>query len=206
VGAMGSMRWGGRQAAIRSAGEPPAPLVDIPMMGPAQQRQIREVGGAIMQPVAQMMRLTPGQRPRAVREHAPPVPHGQGGPLGGLGRPGWPARRPTAGPGPRRGPGSRAIAARNRPWSPATPLGSAVTGPSGPSVASLLGSRTPHSPLRSGGSGLRFRVGRQHRGRGQRDGRPGDRHRGGGPGDRRPRRWGRGRGGRSGGGGGWGGG
>jgi hypothetical protein len=54
-----------------------------------------------MQPVPQMMGLTPGQRPITAREHTPSVTHGQSGPLGGLDNPGGPThlqrlgRRPT---------------------------------------------------------------------------------------------------------------
>jgi hypothetical protein len=41
--------------------------MDRPMMGPAQQGQIGQIGRATMEPVPQMMRLTPGQRPRTAR-------------------------------------------------------------------------------------------------------------------------------------------
>jgi hypothetical protein len=59
--------------------------MDRPMMGPTQQRQVGQIGRAAMEPVPQMMRLTPGQRPltagkqplsrtaRAVRWAAPAV-------------------------------------------------------------------------------------------------------------------------------------
>jgi len=86
------MRWDGGQPAIRLAGQPPAAVMDGPMVGPAQQDQIGQVGGAAVQPVPQMMTLTPGQRPLAVREEAAAVAHGQGGPLGRGDDPGRPAQ------------------------------------------------------------------------------------------------------------------
>ena len=56
-----SMRWGGGQPAIGVAGQPPAALMDRPVMGPAHQRQVGQVGGAAMEPVDQMVGLAPGR-------------------------------------------------------------------------------------------------------------------------------------------------
>jgi hypothetical protein len=51
-------------------------------MGAAYQDQVVQVGGAAVQPVDQMMGVTPGQGPLAVGEHTAPVAHRQGDPLG----------------------------------------------------------------------------------------------------------------------------
>jgi hypothetical protein len=79
-----SMRWGGGQPAIGVAGQSPAALMDRPVVGPAQQRQVGQVGGAAVQPVDQMMGLTPGRGSVAAGEHTATVADGQGGALGGL--------------------------------------------------------------------------------------------------------------------------
>ena len=86
-----SMRWAGGQAPIRAADEPPAALMDRPMVGPAQQGQVLEVGGAAVQPVPQMMGLTPGQRPSTAGKPTAAVADGQGEALGGGDDPGGPA-------------------------------------------------------------------------------------------------------------------
>ena len=78
------MGWAGGQPTIRLAGQPPAAVMDGPMVSPAQQDQIRQVGGAAVQPVPQVMTLTPGQRPVTLRKHTAAVAHGQGGPLVGV--------------------------------------------------------------------------------------------------------------------------
>jgi hypothetical protein len=80
---LGPVGWGGGQAAIRVAGQPPAALMDRPMMRPAHQRQVGQIGRAAMQPMPQMMRLTPSQRPRTAGEHTATITHRQDGPLGG---------------------------------------------------------------------------------------------------------------------------
>ena len=87
---MSSMRrWpvgsGGGQLAVGSAGQPPPALMDRPVVGPAQQGQVRQVGGAAVQPVQQMMALTPGQGPVTVGEDTAAVADGQGGALGEVG-------------------------------------------------------------------------------------------------------------------------
>ena len=83
-GAASSMRWGGDQVAVGVAVKPPAALVHGPVMGPAQQGQVGQVGGAAMDPVAQMMGLAPGQGAGTVGKDAATVADGQGGALGGL--------------------------------------------------------------------------------------------------------------------------
>jgi len=82
--------WGGGEAPIGVAGQPPAALTDRPVMGPAEEDEVGQVGGAAVQPVAQMMGLTPARRPVAVGEGAAAVAHGQGGALGGLDDPAGP--------------------------------------------------------------------------------------------------------------------
>jgi hypothetical protein len=62
------------------------------MLGPAQQHQVGQVGGAAIQPVPQMLGLTPGQRPLAVRNHAAAVADGQGVALAGGDDPGGAAQ------------------------------------------------------------------------------------------------------------------
>ncbi len=60
-------------------------------MGSAQQGQVGQVGGAAMEPVAQVVGVAPGQGAGAVGEDTAAVPHGQGGALGGLDDPGGPS-------------------------------------------------------------------------------------------------------------------
>jgi hypothetical protein len=83
-----SMRWAGGQPPIGFSDQLPAALMDGPMMGPAQQDQIRQVGGAPVQPVPHMMALAPGQGPVTVREDAAAVADGQGEALAGGDDPG----------------------------------------------------------------------------------------------------------------------
>jgi hypothetical protein len=74
---MSPIRWGGGEPAVGLvAGQPPAALVDRPVMGPAQQGQVGEVGGAAVQPVAQMVGFAPGQGTGTTREDAAAVAHG----------------------------------------------------------------------------------------------------------------------------------
>jgi hypothetical protein len=64
--------------------------MDRPMMRPAQQGQVGQVGGAAVEPVEQMMGLAPGQRPGAAGEDTAAVADGQGGAVGGLDDPAGP--------------------------------------------------------------------------------------------------------------------
>ena len=86
-----SIRWAGRQPAVRATGQSPAALMDRPMMGPAHQRQILEVGRAAMEPVAQMVGLAPGRGSVAARHRTTTVADHQGGALGGGHHPAGPA-------------------------------------------------------------------------------------------------------------------
>ena len=96
----GGVGW--RSGGHQSGG--PAALMDRPMMRPAHQRQVGQIGRATMQPMPQMMRLTPSQRPRTAGEHTATITHRQDGPLGGpttrLARPtsnGWVGAPPRTG-------------------------------------------------------------------------------------------------------------
>ena len=53
------------------------------MVGPADQGQVGQVGGATMEPVAQMMGFAPGRGPLTAGHRTAAVAHDQGGPLGG---------------------------------------------------------------------------------------------------------------------------
>ena len=88
---MSSVGWAGGQLTVGEADQPPTPLMDRPMMRPAHQRQVGQIGRAAMQPVPQMMGLTPSQRPRTARDHTATITHRQGGPLGGPNDPAGPA-------------------------------------------------------------------------------------------------------------------
>jgi hypothetical protein len=72
----------GGEAPVGAADQLPAALMDRPMMRPAQQGQIGQVGRATIGPVPQMMGVAPGQRPITAWEDTAPVADGQGGPLG----------------------------------------------------------------------------------------------------------------------------
>jgi hypothetical protein len=65
--------------------------MDGPVVGPAQQGEVGEVGGAAIHPVPQVMGVAPGQGPLTAREDTAAVVDGQGGPLGGVDDPGGPA-------------------------------------------------------------------------------------------------------------------
>jgi hypothetical protein len=75
---------GGGEVAVGISVEPPAALMDGPVVGSADQDQVGQVGRAAVQPVDQMMGLTPGQRPGTAGKATAAVTHGQGGPLGRL--------------------------------------------------------------------------------------------------------------------------
>jgi hypothetical protein len=120
---------GWRSGARRAGGSAASRLMDGPMMSPAQQDQVGQVGGAAMPPVPQMMGLTPGKGPVAAREDAAAVAHGQARRW-----PGWTTRvvRPTSrgwvGAPPRTG-GSRAAAVWSWSVRPAGPPGSSRATP-----------------------------------------------------------------------------
>ena len=107
VGGMSPMRWRGEQPAIWLSGQPPAALVHGSVVGPAQQGQVGQVGGAAVDPVAQMVGLAPGQRAGTVGEDAAAVADGQGGALGGLDDPGGPADLQRLGRGAPQGRGQQ---------------------------------------------------------------------------------------------------
>ena len=85
-----SVWWGGAEPAVGAAGQLPAALMDGPVVASAEEGEIRQVGGAAVDPMVEMMGVAPGQRPITAREHTTPVTHGQGGPLGWLDDPGGP--------------------------------------------------------------------------------------------------------------------
>jgi hypothetical protein len=123
VGRMRSMVPGGGEVAIGPAGQPPAALLDRPM-GPADQGQVGQIGGAAVQPVDQMMALAPGQGPVTVGDHTAAVAHGQGGALGRGHDPAGPAQvQRLAGRAPSTG-GNRSMAAPSRSPNPSCSLGS----------------------------------------------------------------------------------
>src|SRR5829696_1090992 len=73
-----SIRWGGAEPPVRAADESPAALMDGPMMGPTDQGQVVQVGGATIQPMPHMMGLTPGQGTATAGEDTAAVADGQG--------------------------------------------------------------------------------------------------------------------------------
>jgi hypothetical protein len=83
VGSVGSVGWGGGEAAGGAAGQLPAAVVDRSVVGPAQQGQVGQVGGATVQPVPEVVALAPGQGSLAVGEATAAVADGQGAALGG---------------------------------------------------------------------------------------------------------------------------
>jgi hypothetical protein len=123
-----SMRWAGGQPTVRARGQPPPALMHRPMVSPAQQRQIRQIGGAAVQPVPEMVGLAPGQGPGAAGEHTAAVAHRRGDTLGGLHDPGGAADLQRLGGAPPRTGGSIAAVARSRPPCPWVRLGSRVAG------------------------------------------------------------------------------
>jgi hypothetical protein len=79
---MSSLGWGGGVPAVGAAGQLPAALMDVPVMGSAEQGQVGQVGRATVQPGDQMMALAPGQRPITARKDTALVAHGQSRALG----------------------------------------------------------------------------------------------------------------------------
>ena len=88
---MPPVRWGGGEATVGAAGQPPATFVDGPVVDPAQQGQVGQVGGAAVEPVAQVVGFAPGQGAVTVGEDTAAVADGQGVALGGLDDPAGPA-------------------------------------------------------------------------------------------------------------------
>jgi hypothetical protein len=88
---MPPVRWGGGEATVGAAGQPPATFVDSPVVDPAQQGQVGQVGGAAVEPVAQVVGFAPGQGAVTVGEDTAAVADGQGVALGGLDDPAGPA-------------------------------------------------------------------------------------------------------------------
>ncbi len=133
--------WDGGQALIRATNEPPAALMDRPMMGPAHQGQIGQIGGAAIQPVDQMMGLAPGQGALAVREDAAAVADSQSGPLGRADDPGGPAQVQRLAVRPaqdRRQQGGRGAEPRRQPLGPARSTGRGWTSGTGTVVRVVL--------------------------------------------------------------------
>jgi hypothetical protein len=58
-----SMGGGGGDVAVGGAGELPAALVDRPVLGPADQGQVVQVGRATLQPMLEVVAFAPGQGP-----------------------------------------------------------------------------------------------------------------------------------------------
>ena len=87
---MGSVGWGGGEAAIGLAAQAPAAFVDGAVVGPAEQSEVGQIGGATVEPVAQMVGLTPGQRPGTTGKDTATVADGQGRALSGLDDPAGP--------------------------------------------------------------------------------------------------------------------
>ena len=107
--AVGCRRCGG-VAVSRPSGsrvQLPAALMDGPVVGSAEQGEVGQVGGAAMEPVAQVVGFAPAQGSGAVGEDTAAVAHGQGGALGGLDDPGGPADFQGLGGGAPRVGGSR---------------------------------------------------------------------------------------------------
>ena len=98
------------------------------MMGPAEQGQVGQVGGATLQPGDQVVALAPGQGPVTVGDDTAAVADGQGAGLGGGADPAGPAHLQRLAGRAAQDRGSRAIAIRSRPASPPSSLGSQATG------------------------------------------------------------------------------
>ncbi len=98
---------GWRSTGHRAADQLPAALMDGPVMGPAEQGQVGQVGGAAMEPVAQVVGVAPGQGSGAVGEDTAAVADGQGGALAGLDDPGGPSDLQRLGGGATQGRGQQ---------------------------------------------------------------------------------------------------
>ena len=107
-----SVWWGGGQAPVGVAVKPPAALVDRAVVGPADQGQVVQVGGAAMEPMSEMVGFAPGRGPLAAGEGAAAVADDQGGALGGGDDPAGPADLQRLGRGTPKG---RGEPARRRP-------------------------------------------------------------------------------------------
>src|SRR5215216_6184127 len=81
-GALSSAPGGGGEPAVGAAGQLPAALMDAPVMGSADQGQVVQLGGAAVDPVPQMMGVTPGQGTVTVGEDTTLVADGEGVALG----------------------------------------------------------------------------------------------------------------------------
>jgi hypothetical protein len=123
-GVVSLVGWGGGAAPVGAAGQLPAALLDLPVVGSAQQGEVGQVGRAAVEPVLQVVGFAPGQGPVTGREPTAAVADGQGGALAGwmtrVARPtsrGWLGRRPGSGQPGGRG-RSRARSPTSSPWSP----------------------------------------------------------------------------------------
>jgi len=83
-----SVGWGGGEGPVGLAVQPPAALMHRMMMPAAHQHQVPQIGGAAVEPVAQVVGVAPGHRPVTPREPATTVAHRQRGPLRGGDHPG----------------------------------------------------------------------------------------------------------------------
>ena len=97
-------------------------------MGPADQGQVGQVGGAAMEPVAQMVGFAPGRGPVTAGDRAAAVAHDQGGPLGGGDDPAGAADLQRLGGAAAKGGGSRLAAAWSRAARPSSPPGRSLVG------------------------------------------------------------------------------
>ena len=147
-GAGSSMRWGGGELAVGVSAQPPAALMDRPMMGPAQQDQVGQIRRAAMQPVAHMMGFAPGWRPPTAREPTAAVPHGQGAALGGGHDPAGPPDLKWLGGGTTQGRGQGGRRGPQPPLQVGLPV--VVVGRDGLLVAGAVGRRRHR---RQGGAG-----------------------------------------------------
>jgi hypothetical protein len=102
-----SLRWGRAEPSVGAAGQLPAVLVHGPMVGPAEEGQVVQVGRAALHPMVEMVGVAPGQRPITARKDTAPVTHGQGGPLSRLDDPGGPTHLQGLAGGAAQGRGQR---------------------------------------------------------------------------------------------------
>jgi hypothetical protein len=117
-GAVSSLRWAGAELPIGAPGQLPAALMHRPMMGPAQQREVGQVGRATSQPGHHMMSVAPGQGRSQSGTTQPPSRTAKALRWAGVTtRVARPTSRGVVAAPPRTR-GSRARAARKRAWSP----------------------------------------------------------------------------------------